>query len=112
MITKILAPVYAKTSYGTYRTIPRVHLVEVELWKDAAGNHRAPRKKALCGVNAGSTGEMDSKTPVTCPACGHAKRLREAAPETSSCKACRTGKGRHTCGLAGLQDTMTIGRTR
>jgi hypothetical protein len=25
------------------------------------------------------------------------------------CKACKTGKGRHTCGLAGLQDMFRIG---
>jgi hypothetical protein len=111
MITRTLVPVYAKTSYGTYRTIPRTHLVELETWKDAAGNHRRPAKKALCGVIAGATGEMDSKTPVTCPACRARQRERQVneTPAASACKACHTGKGRHTCGLAGLQDMLRIG---
>jgi hypothetical protein len=51
--------------------------------------------------------EVDS-TMSHCPQCGAALSF----PETSDCRACRTGKGRHTCGLAGLQDMLRIGGGR
>jgi hypothetical protein len=73
------------------------------------------------GADRWSLGFMEGRRKVreTTACCGAvAQRFAEArgldvlgkvTPETSDCRACRTGRGRHTCGLSGLQDMLRIG---
>lgn len=67
MVTRLQMPVYAaRVRRGRRRQL--VHVVDVQLWRDDDGTHRALDEQTLCGVAAARYTE-NSTTPITCPRC-------------------------------------------